>query len=73
MKCGCVELESYRILKDGSIKGPHRTPGMCQATLKIWNMTIKCNWCQPGHGGQHHAMVLKNKISVDVAWARSTH
>lgn len=70
VKCDCIERGSYRIKKNGAIKSPVRLPGQCSTTLKIGKLTLRCDWCQNGHGDQHRAMVLKGNTHVDVAWSK---
>jgi len=69
MKCDCIEKESYRIRKDGTIKEAVRSPGQCPSTFVIGNLILKCNWCQSDHDGQHLATVFKGNTRVEIAWS----
>jgi len=71
MKCDCVERECYKIEKDGTVKEPMPFPGQCPSVFVIGNLTLRCNWCQGDHDGQHLAMGLKDNMRVDIAWSES--
>lgn len=73
VKCDCIEKESYRIRRNGTIKEAVRSPGQCLSTLSIGNLKLKCNWCAGGHPGQHCAMVFKGNTQIDIDWSTKKH